>query len=258
MEVPKIVVVEDQLVLGYDIIDRLKMFGYSDILGPFTSGEEAWGEVKGDLPDIAVMDINLAGKLTGIDLAARLQAHGEVKVIYLTSREDDQTLHEITKTKPIAFLNKPFTNNELKMAIFNAVNSGSMGSYGPSTETLNDRIFVKNGRGRYSIQLDDILWIKSNGGDTAVIMTKDRLNADPRLLPTIALNLSKIEERLSFYPNLCRASRYYIINTMHVERVLDLQDVSGGSFKKAVLIADEEITLGSRYRKSITDKFHQI
>lgn len=255
----RIIVVEDQLLLGHDIIDRLKYFGYQNVSGPYASAEQAWQEVKNDLPDVALLDINLSGKMTGVDLASKLLSKGAVRIIYLSSRQDDEAFDMTLKTAPEAFLNKPFTNNELKMAVMKALNSEHTPEIqSGSREILNDRIFVKNGRGRFAILLDDILWIKSNGGDTAVIMTADRLELKDKMLPTVALNLSKIEERLSFYPHLTRASRYFIINTKQVLRVIDHQEAPGSPVKKAVLIGNKEIILGSRYRKLVTDQFHQI
>ncbi|MEQ8239141.1 MAG: response regulator transcription factor [Cyclobacteriaceae bacterium] len=258
---PTILIVEDKPLLAEDLVDRLEHFGYEHILGPFASGEKTIDYLEQtDAPDVAILDIRLTGELSGIDVARYLSSKGDTSIIFLTSAQDELVLNESLSVGPVAFLNKPFTNNEMKAVLHNALHSiGKAMPREDVTESsiLDDRIFVRNGRGKYFILLENILWIKSNGGDTSVIMTIDRLGKKDNELPVIGLNLAKIEERLSFFPFLVRASRYYIINIKKVERILDHQKGSSG-LKKAVLIAENEIVLGDRYRKRITDMIHQL
>lgn len=257
----KVLVVEDKAILAHDIVDRLTSFGYRHIIGPYSSGEDVLSGIKEEQPHIAILDIQLKGTLSGIDLAIELNKDNYVPVIYLTNQQDDRVFEESIKTMPVAFLNKPFTNNELRVAMYNASlrhNVDPPQLQVVEEQVLNDRIFIRSGPGKFHIMLDDILWVKSNGGDTSSIMTVDKIGQGEMTLPVVSLNLAKLAERLSFYPYLMRASRFYIINTRRVERIIDHHRGTGTTTKKAVIIANNEIVLGNRYRKSITDQFCQI
>ena len=59
----RLLVVEDEMLVAMEISEALKSEGW-EILGPAGTVEEAFGLLTGDqLPDIAVLDINLNGKL---------------------------------------------------------------------------------------------------------------------------------------------------------------------------------------------------
>lgn len=254
-----ILIVEDKSILAHDLMDRLNQFGYENLMGPYESGEEASKACKKTKPDIAILDIQLKGKMTGIDLARELNRDERIPIIYLTQQQDDETFTDSSSTYPVAFINKPFTNNELRSAITNAARAigkdqESQIRTSEGLEILDDRIFVRNGRGKFYIKLDDILWIKSNG-ETSTIMTRDRLELDPKLLPVVGHSLSKLELKLGFYPYLVRGSRYFIVNLKQVDRILDTQVEDRSTLKKALLIADTEISLGDKYRKSVMDRF---
>ena len=260
---PKILIVEDKAVLAYDIVDRLNGFGYHNLIGPFDNAEEALQECGDTLPDIAVLDIRLKGELNGIDLAKKLNEKSNVPVVYLTNLEDEEIYNDSISTFPVAFINKPFTNNELRVAMVNAIRALDQEftiskSRSEDVEVLEDRIFIRNGKGKYHVKLDEILWIQSNGGDMSTIMTADKLEADPKSLPTVGHNLSRLEDRLNFYPYLIRGSRYYIVNLKHVDRILDQQPNDRTSPRKAVMIAENEITIGDKYRKNVMDRFHIV
>lgn len=255
----KILVVEDKKLLAEDIRDRLEGFGYKSIMGPFSSGEEAFESSLKELPDIAVLDINLEGSMDGITLAHKLNSIKNIPIIYLTNQEDEATYQKSEKTFPVAFINKPFTNNELKIALKNAVKASGeeMSAFDSGDlKIIDDRIFVRNGRGKISVDLDDILWIQSHGGETSSIVTVANRDENPKSRPVVGHNLSRLEDRLNFYPYLKRASRFHIINLKKVERIVDANAGTSKTSKKAVLIAKEEIVLGDKYRKQITDQFY--
>lgn len=261
----KILVAEDKAVLAQDLMDRLHHLGFDHIMGPFAEGEQALKESKLSPPDIALLDITLRGEMSGIQLAAKLNADRNVPIVYLTHHQDDRILESTLSTNPVAFINKPYTNNELRMAVINAAKlaQGDLIKEAlkrplpadHAMEVLEDRIFVRNGRGKTSIFLKDILWIQSGGGETSAVVTKERLAEGKGHYPTVGYHLSKLEAKLSFFPHLVRCSRYHIINLKQVERILDDKTGKQAS-KKSLLIQDEEIPVGEKYRKDVMSKLH--
>jgi DNA-binding LytR/AlgR family response regulator len=255
----KIMVVEDRRILAEDLIDRLHTFGYQHVLGPFASGEEALEASLTEHPDIAILDYSLQGKMNGGDLARKINQKKRTPIIYISQHQDDDLLDSLMPTMPVAFINKPFTNNELKMALVNAI--GSLGKTNATAQPvsrkldiLDDRIFIRNGRGKYSILLDDVLWIQSGGGETSTVMTHDLLNKEGKRLPTIGQSLGRLEENLAFYPYLVRCSRYFILNLKHVSRILDDNIANQNTGRKILIIGDQEVKVGDKYRKNVLDR----
>ncbi len=255
----KILVVEDKALIAEDLVDRLESFGYTEVLGPFDNAEDAIAKSLLEQPDIAVLDIHLKGKKNGITLNRELQQIGDIPVIFLTQLEDDETLQKSISSQPIAFLNKPFTNASLKHALLMAEKalpeSTTTHHAFPEVETVDDRIFIRNGRGKVQILVDDILWIQSGGGETSAITLSSRHKEG--LLPyTVGLNLNKLEYRLSFNPSLVRCSRFHIVNIKKIERIVN--DISKSKNKKILEIAGTQIAVGDKYRKDVIDKLHII
>lgn len=249
---PTILLVEDKPLLAEDIVDRLHHFGYKNVAGPYDSGEQVISELDSIQPDIAILDINLKGQMDGIELAKKLNERKHTPVIYLTQLQDDATIDQAASTFPAAFLNKPFTNGELKMAVVNAINLingiSKVDAQEEEVEVLDDRIFIKNGRGRIKIMLDDILWIQSGGGETSAISVIDRYK-EGKLPYTLGFNLNKLQDRLAFYYPFVRCSRFHIINLKRVKRILD--DPAKSKNKKVLLLEDTEIPVGDIYRKNV-------
>lgn len=259
---PLIIVVEDQAILAHDIIDRLKQFGYSNIAGPYASGEEALAFANENAPEIAILDIQLSGKINGIQLAKELNKLKSIPIIYLSQQQDEQTYKDSLSTLPVAFINKPFTNNELRIGLLNAIRAIgedqlNLVQDSEGENILDDRIFVRNGRGKFHIKLDDILWLKANG-DFSMIMTADRLGQEEKLLPIVSHTLSKLETKLNFYRYFVRASRSHIVNIKHVDRILDQHPNDRSSTRKILEVGEQQITVGDVYRKSVMDRFLMV
>lgn len=253
----KILIVEDKPLLAEDLKDRLETLGYSNIIGPFSSGEESLKAVEKNFPDIAILDINLAGSMDGIDVAKSLNRTNRTSIIYLTHLEDQGTLQRCMDTFPVAFLNKPFTNSEFRIALQNAENqrASKIGIEHDSWDMLEDRIFIRNGKGKILVKLEDILWIQSGGGETSAITVGKRYSQG-KLPYTVGFNLNKLEERLSFCNYLIRSSRFHIVNLRKVERIFN--DPKSNKNKKILQIGDEEFPVGDKFRKNVMDKLHFI
>lgn len=259
----KILIAEDNGLLGFDLTDRIHNFGFKQVLGPFKSGEEAVAFAEKTPPDVAILDIHLSGRMNGIELGRRLNEFRRVPLIYLTQDQDSSVLEESLGTGAIGFINKPFTNNELKMALHNAVSQlngvvdfSKKQTQEEEVEVLNDRIYIRNGRGKYQVKIEDILWIQSGGGETSAIMTKEKRTSNEKVYPTIGHHLSRLEEKLSFDPFLVRCSRFHIVNLREVERIIDVSGKKG--MRKAIIIDGEEIVVGDKYRKQVMDKLRVL
>ena len=112
----KILIVEDEAVTSLDLEYQLSNWGYT-VLGPLSRGEEALELVERETPDLALMDIHLAGELDGVAVADQLRSRWDVPVVYLTAFANDQVLERAKLTMPLGYIVKPYTEVELRATL---------------------------------------------------------------------------------------------------------------------------------------------
>ncbi len=111
-----VLIVEDSQVVVLELRERLKSIGYK-IAGSAATGEKAIELTREKNPDLILMDIKLEGNMTGINAARAIQKFTDVPVIYTTAYSDNETLKDLNKTSPYAYLKKPYDDRELSTAI---------------------------------------------------------------------------------------------------------------------------------------------
>jgi two-component system sensor histidine kinase/response regulator len=116
MSEEKILVVEDDVISGEALREKLSALGYR-VGPPAASGEEAVTRANEFLPDLILMDIKLAGGLDGVDAAQRIQKRQDVPVLYLTAYTDEETLRRAKLTAPYHYLVKPARDRELRVTV---------------------------------------------------------------------------------------------------------------------------------------------
>jgi PAS domain S-box-containing protein len=112
----RILIVEDEGMISEDLKRTLVGFDYN-VIGIFDKGEDVLNEVPLLKPDLLLMDIQLDGKLSGIDTAKILQKKHDIPVIFLTAYADDVTIETAKTAEPYSYIVKPFDEKELKASI---------------------------------------------------------------------------------------------------------------------------------------------
>jgi DNA-binding response OmpR family regulator len=108
----KILVVEDETLVGLELKEDLERLGYC-VPDVIESGEAVVQAVATYRPDLVLMDVRLRGSLDGIEAAFQAKAEFDTPIIYLTAYSDAETLRRAARTGPDAFLLKPFDEREL-------------------------------------------------------------------------------------------------------------------------------------------------
>jgi PAS domain S-box-containing protein len=109
-------VVEDEKLVATDLQQHLEMLGY-EVPAIMASGEEALKRASEAPPDLVLMDIQLKGRIDGIDTARILQTRLNIPVIYVTAFADNATFNRAKATEPYGYVVKPFGRKELQTAI---------------------------------------------------------------------------------------------------------------------------------------------
>lgn len=116
MTAPRVLIVEDEVIIAEDMRLRLQSLGY-DVCAYVSSGEEAIGIVEQDRPDLVLMDIILKGDLDGIETAGRIRSVSDIPIVFMTAYADEEKLERAKLIEPFGYILKPFDGRELGITI---------------------------------------------------------------------------------------------------------------------------------------------
>jgi DNA-binding LytR/AlgR family response regulator len=222
----RLLIVEDDMIIAANISLQLTSLGY-EVTGIVPRGEEAILHVQDNPPDIVLLDINLKGKLDGIETAEQMQQHGTIPIIYLTANADEATFDRAKTTHPHAFIAKPFRQIDLQRAIeltvsrmeLNLDEQSELAHADSSPFMLSDRIFVRHKDRMVKIYLDAILYVEADR-NYCRIFTHDKEYI-------LATSLKTMEEKLPVQ-NFVRVHRSYVLNLAQVDEVAEQNVIVGG------------------------------
>ena len=112
----KILVVEDEMIVAWDIKETLEQLGHT-VVDLVVSGAEALELADTDRPDLVLMDIRLEGNMDGITAGGEIYHRFNIPVVYLTAHADEFTLERAMKTAPFGYITKPFQSQSLQSTI---------------------------------------------------------------------------------------------------------------------------------------------
>jgi PAS domain S-box-containing protein len=116
MEKKSILIVEDEAITALDIKTILTNLGY-DVAGIASSGEKAIQIVDARVPDLILMDIHLAGELSGIESAEKILSSHNVPIIYLTAYSEPELVERAKITRPYGYIIKPVSERRIQTEI---------------------------------------------------------------------------------------------------------------------------------------------
>jgi len=112
MKRKKILIVEDEKIVAFDIRNTILKFGY-DVTKIVSNEKDAINSVSEQKPDLILMDILLEGEKTGIDAAHKIKDTFGIPLIFLTAHISDENLDQAKEVEPYGYLMKPFEEHEL-------------------------------------------------------------------------------------------------------------------------------------------------
>lgn len=107
----KLLIVEDEFIVANDLQLILEGHGYK-VTGIAASVGEALEMIGHDRPELVLLDIQLKGKLNGIDLANKLNEM-QIAFVYLSANSNQSILESAKVTQPYGFLVKPFRTKDI-------------------------------------------------------------------------------------------------------------------------------------------------
>ncbi|WP_228198002.1 response regulator [Poseidonibacter antarcticus] len=114
-----VLIVEDEIVLAMALELSLSQMGFM-VSGIESNTKRAISHARNNIPDIILMDINLASS-SGITAANEIWKTLKIPIIFLTSYSNDKTIKEAMECEPYGYLLKPCRDKELKITINMAI-----------------------------------------------------------------------------------------------------------------------------------------
>jgi CheY-like chemotaxis protein len=111
-----VLVVEDEPIIGLEIVDTLRRLGYS-VPEAVACGEDVLEAVREAKPDLLLMDIRLHGFQDGIETAYLVGHEYDIPIVYLSAYSDEEMIRRASSTKAYGYLVKPFDERTLKTTI---------------------------------------------------------------------------------------------------------------------------------------------
>jgi DNA-binding NarL/FixJ family response regulator len=108
----KILIVEDEYLIALELENRLVDAGF-EVVGVAATADEAIKLASAEKPDLAIMDIRLAGARDGVDAAIELFSRFGVRSIFASAHADAATQKRAAAASAIGWLQKPYPADQL-------------------------------------------------------------------------------------------------------------------------------------------------
>lgn len=109
----RILIVEDEFFISLNTEMMLAALGH-EVVGIAVSADQAVMMAERERPDLILMDIRLIGARDGIEAAVEIRNRFDIASIFVTANADAQTRLRADAARPIAFLEKPLTEQRLR------------------------------------------------------------------------------------------------------------------------------------------------
>ena len=217
MGIPAKILVEDEMVIGANISLELTNMGF-EVTGIVPRGEEALHHIKQNPPDIVLLDIQLKGKIDGIETAQIMQKEFNIPVIYLTANADNFNFNRAKITHPYAFISKPYKKLDLQRAIELTVlqiqaektPQKTNGGNEVLAYILSDYLFVRNNDKLVKVEIKDIFYIEAER-NYCRIYSKDKEYL-------LVMTLKEMDEKLP-QKHFIRVHRSFIVNLSKIDEI---------------------------------------
>lgn len=108
----RVLIVEDDFLIALELEHRLLDAGF-EVVGTAMTADEAIGLAKSEKPDLAIMDIRLAGRRDGVDAAIELFSTYGIRSIFASAHADNETRKRAAPASPVGWLQKPYSAEDL-------------------------------------------------------------------------------------------------------------------------------------------------
>jgi DNA-binding NarL/FixJ family response regulator len=186
----KIILIEDNLELKEAIKASLLDSEKYTIINDYDTGEEAVNGIKLQQPDMIIMDIQLKGKMNGIECTSLIKTkYPKVDIVMFTIFEQSEHVFEALKAGASGYITKNKSVQEIIEALNEIELGGAPMSFNIAKMVINS--FAKNQNSSLTPQESTILTMLSKGGSYKSAATELKIS-----IQTIKFHIKNIYIKL--------------------------------------------------------------
>ena len=237
----KVLIIEDEKHISESLGEMIEILGH-EISAVADSFDEALKCLDRYETDIALVDIQLKGEKTGIDVAEKLRNEYKLPFVFTTAYADKETINKAAQHSPYGYIVKPYSMKEINAALEIAVqNHHNLGKLKEEEGKIFDQsnLFVKVNSRLVRVDPEKILFVEAKG-DYVLFKTKEKGYI-------VHSTVKNIEEKLD--PAVfVRVHRSFIVN---IRKIVDIEENN-------LLIEDEIIPVSRNQKSNLMSKLNTV
>ena len=237
----KVLVVEDDIRISESLTEMLEILNH-EVIGVAESYDQVVKMMEKSDVDVALLDIQIKGPKTGIDVAELLKNDYHIPFLFTTAFADADTIQKATNHSPYGYLVKPYGMKDINAGIELAVNNHKNVAKLKNEEGNlfnSDNLFVKVNSRLVRIEPKDILFVEAKG-DYVLFKTKEKGYIVHSTIKNIELKLDPIV--------FVKVHRSYIVN---VNKIVDIEENN-------LLIGDLVIPISRGQKSNLLSRLNMI
>ncbi len=229
----RILIVEDELIVAHHLAAVIRDEGHPNTRIAKTY-KEALKLIDEFQPQLILTDIMLGANADGIRLGQHINETLNIPFIYITSHGSIEMIREASKTKPNAYLVKPFKTPDLLAAIELAVNS----TIPESKAEAANKIWIKDGNSLIPFNANDILFLQADQNYTYIHTTNNK--------PKLVRHFLSATQNMLPEGFFIRVHKSYLVNIRQIKEIKT----------STVLVGQETVPVGRTYRADLLKVFN--
>lgn len=237
-----ILIVEDEELYRLKLEAFILELGHT-IVASIDNSEEAIELINQEKPDMVIMDININGKLDGIQVAEKFN-HTHTIFLFITSFNERKKYERAKQTAFIGYLVKPFDLLTLQSTIeYSQVKKTNLPEEETTTKFTSKKeeknsILIKHNTQLYKVFYSNILYIEAKGKFSIVNTIEKTLVSNT--------SLSKFVTKLPQH-SFIQIHKSYIVNINQITKVI--------SKNNELFIGDNVLPIGRVYKEKFLKHF---
>lgn len=244
MQSIQVLLVEDDRSAALDVEMLLDEMGLK-LAAVRDNAEAALQYIYDEQPDLVIMDLELKGSKSGMDIANEIN-HLRIPIIFTTSFKDKATFELTKSTYSFGYLVKPFNKLSLQSTIEQAMKvlfpeDGLDGLDEGDMTILPDTVLVKHVNILYPVRFDSILFIQGEGNYCSI-----------HTLQRKYLLKAPLKRMLEAMPS----AEFSPIHKSFIVRLDKVESIDVGSGK--LTVGKETLPLGRNFKNAFLNRFNQL
>lgn len=214
----KILIVEDDPEIAESLSDIIEILDH-EVVEIVDNYDDAISQFGSKEIDLALLDIQLKGSKSGIDVAEKIKNEFHVPFIFTTAYADKETIKKASEHSPYGYIVKPYGMKDINAGIEIAIQNHKVFVQKDDENNENDAgifntesLFIKANSRIVRIKIEDILFIEAKG-DYALFKTKEKGYI-------VHTTFKNVEAKLNSN-QFVKVHRSYIVNT---EKIVDIEE----------------------------------